>query len=54
MRKLVLNRKKSALIQTQIRQLSGNRSTKIFIPMCSYICADQSCRKIAGCTHLSL
>jgi len=28
MRKLVLNRKNSALIQTQIKQLSGHRSTK--------------------------
>jgi len=40
MRKLVLNRKNSALIQTQIRQLSGHRSAKFFMPVCSYIYAD--------------
>jgi len=40
MRKLVLNRKNSALIQTQIRQLSCHRSTKIFVPVYSYIYAD--------------
>jgi len=44
----------TALLQTQIRQLSGYLSTKNFIPMCSYIYADQSCKTIAGCTHLSL
>jgi len=33
MRKLVIDRKSSALIQTQIRQLSGHRSTNIFVPI---------------------
>jgi len=32
-----LKLKISTLIQTQIRQLSGHRSTKVFAPMCSYI-----------------
>jgi len=40
MRKLVLNRKNSALIQTQIKRLSGHCSTKNFVPVCSYIYAD--------------
>ena len=40
MRKLVWNLKNSALIQTQIRQLSGHRSANIFIPMCLYVYAD--------------
>jgi len=37
MQKLVLNR---ALILTQIKQLSGYRSTKIFILVCLHIYAD--------------
>ena len=40
MRKLVLNLKNSALIQTNIRQLSGHSSAKIFIRVCSCIYAD--------------
>jgi len=35
-----INFGQTALHQTQIRQLSGHRSTKIFIPICSYIYAD--------------
>jgi len=38
MRELVLNRKNSALIQTQIGQISGHPSTNIFIPtVCVHI-----------------
>jgi len=40
MRKLVLDRKNSALIQIQIRQLSDDLSTEILIPVCSHIYAD--------------
>jgi len=54
MRKLVVNVKNDALIQTKIKQLSGHRPTNIFIPMCSHIYADQSRKGITGCTHLSL
>jgi len=38
--KRVLNRRNTALLQMQIRQLSCHRSTNIFTSACSYIHAD--------------